>query len=393
MIFILVRNNYPSKISNNVNNSISVVNSLMKDEWMGIYFNKKKIGYSHWMMVPDKEKNVFIINEQSYMKFFAGGENIELRINNAAIVSPDFKIKEFTSFLLTSHYKLKIEGKLSGNNLDIKFTSDKTDNKYTITLKEIPTITSNINQYILNKGLIVNNRYIIPYYDPFTLSIKNIVINIEKKEKINIYGEFVRAYKIREDYDGIIIYTWLKDDGTRLREESPMGFILKRERQDEAINILDINDKTDIIKSTSVIVKKHVKEPRKINYLKIEIGGININGFSLLNQGRQRIDKNTLEIFSLPIKEEKSDNIDYFLSSGFFIQSDDPLIENKAREIIGIENDAYKKAELISRWLFKNIKKKITVSIPDAVTVLKTKTRSEERRVGKECRSRWSPYH
>ena len=29
-------------------------------------------------------------------------------------------------------------------------------------------------------------------------------------------------------------------------------------------------------------------------------------------------------------------------------------------------------------------------SIPD---YLETKTRSEERRVGKECRSRWSPYH
>src|SRR2546425_12392394 len=27
------------------------------------------------------------------------------------------------------------------------------------------------------------------------------------------------------------------------------------------------------------------------------------------------------------------------------------------------------------------------------VTVLAQKTRSEERRVGKECRSRWSPYH
>ena len=25
--------------------------------------------------------------------------------------------------------------------------------------------------------------------------------------------------------------------------------------------------------------------------------------------------------------------------------------------------------------------------------VVKTTTRSEERRVGKECRSRWSPYH
>ena len=39
---------------------------------------------------------------------------------------------------------------------------------------------------------------------------------------------------------------------------------------------------------------------------------------------------------------------------------------------------------------------KITVTIPktDAMTArIEFTTRSEERRVGKECRSRWSPYH
>ena len=30
---------------------------------------------------------------------------------------------------------------------------------------------------------------------------------------------------------------------------------------------------------------------------------------------------------------------------------------------------------------------------PDAVVVTGDLSRSEERRVGKECRSRWSPYH
>ena len=32
-------------------------------------------------------------------------------------------------------------------------------------------------------------------------------------------------------------------------------------------------------------------------------------------------------------------------------------------------------------------------TVTEAIEYLKDKTRSEERRVGKECRSRWSPYH
>ena len=35
----------------------------------------------------------------------------------------------------------------------------------------------------------------------------------------------------------------------------------------------------------------------------------------------------------------------------------------------------------------------ISVSTPSQITWKKNSSRSEERRVGKECRSRWSPYH
>ena len=34
-----------------------------------------------------------------------------------------------------------------------------------------------------------------------------------------------------------------------------------------------------------------------------------------------------------------------------------------------------------------------TVENPDIVEISMQRMRSEERRVGKECRSRWSPYH
>src|SRR2546422_5229350 len=35
----------------------------------------------------------------------------------------------------------------------------------------------------------------------------------------------------------------------------------------------------------------------------------------------------------------------------------------------------------------------VTGEVPGAATDEKRRCRSEERRVGKECRSRWSPYH
>ena len=55
--------------------------------------------------------------------------------------------------------------------------------------------------------------------------------------------------------------------------------------------------------------------------------------------------------------------------------------------------------ERVSRLFSRSIKKESKIDALHTVlsmidlTTLEGKDRSEERRVGKECRSRWSPYH
>ena len=66
----------------------------------------------------------------------------------------------------------------------------------------------------------------------------------------------------------------------------------------------------------------------------------------------------------------------YTYSSGLFIN----ILRNGYFNILLI-------TELIVVWLFSFCFKKMS---PMFVAIL---FRSEERRVGKECRSRWSPYH
>ena len=48
---------------------------------------------------------------------------------------------------------------------------------------------------------------------------------------------------------------------------------------------------------------------------------------------------------------------------------------------------------LLMKCVFKIIKKSTDYDEYGGVPLLDVKERSEERRVGKECRSRWSPYH
>ena len=60
-----------------------------------------------------------------------------------------------------------------------------------------------------------------------------------------------------------------------------------------------------------------------------------------------------------------------------------------------IKKGPYVEAKLLSRIQAMNEanEKKVVKTWSRASTIFPDMVRSEERRVGKECRSRWSPYH
>ena len=65
------------------------------------------------------------------------------------------------------------------------------------------------------------------------------------------------------------------------------------------------------------------------------------------------------------------------------VVADDPLAPARSSEVVSTVNPGRRAMDLI--YLF--------FGVIDGLLLIRLVLRSEERRVGKECRSRWSPYH
>ncbi|MBI4838085.1 MAG: transglutaminase domain-containing protein [Nitrospirae bacterium] len=94
-------------------------------------------------------------------------------------------------------------------------------------------------------------------------------------------------------------------------------------------------------------------------------GGQTLNG-DILSIVKE--DLSALKPAQLPVS-----GLEAYLSATPLIQSEDPRIKKLAREIVGSEENSLKAARLLYEWVFNNIKKTPSITIPSAVDVLNAK--------------------
>ncbi|MBI3354501.1 MAG: transglutaminase domain-containing protein [Nitrospirae bacterium] len=114
--------------------------------------------------------------------------------------------------------------------------------------------------------------------------------------------------------------------------------------------------------------------------MKARLHGVNLKGFRM-NDERQRISGDIIEVRSedivgaihelpLPLPINKK-GLEPYLEPTPFIQSNDAEVISLAKDIIGNEKDSLRAARMINDWVYRNIQKRPTVSIPSATDVLK----------------------
>lgn len=123
----------------------------------------------------------------------------------------------------------------------------------------------------------------------------------------------------------------------------------------------------------STAVPFNLSLPENTSYLRVRISGIDLSRFDL-SGGRQRLEGETLMIFrDQPVEETEGSVPSDYLEESFSIKSKDPATAALAREIVKDEKDAVRAARLIHDWVFVNIEKVRTVSVPVSTEVLKVR--------------------
>ena len=336
---------------------------MFEPQWMGIYQADRKIGHS--MTLFNSVDGGYSLRESVSMHLGVMGQDKSLGMDTQALLDAHFLLRSF-DFTMDSDVKMKISGEVKDNTLHIVIASASGKEERDIKLKErpymgLPSVSA------LTDELKVGSKIAMPVLDPGTLTQGAVEFEVIGEETVQAMGQSMRALKLAGTMVGMDVTAWVTTEGEVLREES-MGYVFVREP--EAMAKSGIVGPSDLITDNAVPFDLPIKSG--VTFLKLRISGVDMQGLAL-DGGSQRLDGDVLTIRkpnlpNLPIYEATG-GADY-LQDELFIESRDPRIVKLAGQITRGERDHVKKARMINDWVYRNINKKMTLSVPRATDVL-----------------------
>lgn len=346
-----------------------------RQDWSGMYLQGSKIGYSSSEI--KRIEDGYQITEETVMDLTVMDlpQRIRTRVNS--VVDAGMRLQILSFQLEAGIVSMSVMATVRDDRMRLQIQAGGKTEWRRKPLQEPPVLTSSLRYFVLKQGIKPGMEYTYPFFDPLTLSMRSMKVQVLGKEPLALEGRTVACYRVETSFQGITVSSWVNDQGETLREESPMGLVMLRESREQALHG-GWGDRPDITAATSIKADRAFSAG-ELSYLKLRLRNADLGGFAL-NGGRQKLDGRELEVRLERLPDARSaaasaaggDRAPYLRPSPF-IQSDDPDIVACARKHAGSLQDPVAAVRALNTWVYANIAKKPTLSIPRAAAVLEAR--------------------
>jgi transglutaminase-like putative cysteine protease len=345
-----------------------------EESFLGIYFKQERIGYVKNRMVG-KDNGGSVLYQDAVLHLNILETTYPVNMHLQAELTNGSLLENFRFSLSSPFYELNANGAVHDNEVHFTMNTGKDEVSNMIQLNEPPFISTNMRSYLLQNDLEVGEKFKIPYFDPVTMSGRESIIEYKglKKELIYEQGRIYKLHHFVEIISGIRINIYLDEKGKVIKETSPAGFVFISEPEFRATDI--VYKGTEVLSSVSVPAIGKLPDISELSSIRYRLKIPEDTTFDL-DQDRQTYQDNILVINKENVPSESlaacSGN-DNELRSTAYIQSDNPFIMQQAESIVKSVTNDLEKVMALAQWVYTNLEKKPVLSIPDALSTLRSK--------------------
>lgn len=362
---------------------------LPLDEWFNLMISGVKVGYAHnyTELVERGGEKLLRIRSEMKMKVRRAGVSLEISQTRESLLDMSLRPKRFASIIAEPSQTRKAEGWIEDGRAKLRIELDGEVHEETIELPDGTIFEEALGYYALLEGMRVGESRELNLFSLELLKPIPVEVKVLRREAVRCNGEersvCVISYRIKI-MGGLENVEWIGEDGVTYRMEmlGLMGLKMELVKTDMAdalgeVGELDVIINTKLFPSGKPIFGHPMYLKAKVSLSEGDLGK------AFMRTEEQRLIKlndveGVLIVERKPVSEEEAlplpiedPKLSEFLSPTLYVQSDDPGIIGKAREIIGDERNSWRAAKLICEWVYRNIKdKSLKVGFGSAKTTL-----------------------
>jgi hypothetical protein len=355
---------------------------MIMDRWMTLSFQGRPIGYTHTSVDVDEQngRTQYRINNRTILTLSIMGSRQRVAVNADAVVDALYRLISFSFDLTSTGYAISVDGtKKHDNVFDITIKGVGSSQHFTVTIPENAVIYSPMTEMAL-KSLNPGGRAILQIFNPVTLSSQTVTVRALRREPLHHAGTTINTTVLTATVDGMETLSWIDRDGLVVRQETSLGWTLERCAAQEALAAGARQGSEDMLTTLAVPITGDRALLNSATAVTLRLTGPTFTPEALQSQRQTVISlhSNVTDVLvrsdALPVggcnKMATPPALTPWLASTPFVQANDQRLINKAREITGAWTNSLDAALAIYQWVFTQVAKKPTVSLPSALDVL-----------------------
>lgn len=356
---------------------------MVMDRWMTISVQGKPIGYTHTSVdVVDEQNggNQYRINNRTILTLTIMGSRQRVAVNADAVVDALYKLASFSFDLTSTGYAISVEGtRKQGNVFDITIKGVGSTQHFTVTIPEDAVIYSPMTEMTL-KSLNPGSHTILQIFNPVTLTVQHVTVRALRHEVLLRKSKEIQTTVLAAKIDGMETLSWIDSEGLMLKQETPLGWTIESCDARDALAAGTHHGSEDMLTSLAVPLQGDAASLATAPSATLRLTGPVFSREDLQSQRQTVVSlySNTVDVIvraeTLPIpgctRAAIPREMSPWLASTPFIQAADPRLIRKAREITGSWTNSLEAASAIYQWVYTQVEKKPTVSLPSALDVL-----------------------
>ena len=354
------------------------IDSLVGDNWYGLYLNGEKAGFALNSTAKDETGNIVLVEDAKFRITMAGVKQ-DMHIYSRRVYAASGGLTSINSKIVDPAGTSEFNARMDGESLVLtsSVSGVTTESRLPKPQESLADAVKHA-KWVAGKPQLGDELTFTVFEPMYQQEVAGVSTVTGIEERI-LDGVATKVYKIRTKLDlmGIETVTYVDENGSTL-EDVVAGIITMR-LEPEAI-AKDVNYNNDVIVSNAALVSTPIENPRDRESLRLILRGPLSNG-NLFNDERQfieaagdhftfvadRVSLDGFEPVRLPVQDAE---VGRWLKATVFVQSDNPRLKEKACEIVGEETDSAVISKKLCAWVNENMRSTFSARLTNALEVL-----------------------